>query len=202
MGFEAELDGLARRLSPREGRARAVMLVPISSGAGASTIAQGLARASTRHTGRPVWLFDLDFADNSQAAASRLNGDAFAGELNGLRFWRADPGGAGRLAMRRYADAPIYVSRFERLPGEIRRVVFHPSAEYWRQARSACGLVLVDAPANSAGIISVAPDMDGVILVADASRDGRTGADQLADEIEAAGARVLGVVVNRARPSR
>lgn len=200
MGMEAELDGLARRLTPREGRARAILLVPVSKGAGASAVAQGLAAASHRVTGRPVWLYDLDFSRNRQASQTRLNGEAFAGELGGLRFWRAEPDGAGRLAMRRSASAPIYVSRFERASGAVRRVVFHPSAAYWRQARQACGLVLVDAPAGSAGVPSLAPDMDGVILVADASRDGRAAAEDAAARIEQAGGRVLGVVVNRARP--
>ncbi len=198
MGMEAELDGLARRLSPRDGRARAILLVPVSKGAGASAVAHGLAVASHRATGRPVWLYDLDFSSNRQASQMRLNGDAFAGELGGLRFWRADPDGAGRLAMRRSVSAPIYVSRFERASGSVKRVVFHPSAAYWRQARLACGLVIVDAPAGSAGVLSVAPDMDGVILVADAGRDGRAAAEETAARIEQAGGRVLGVVVNRA----
>jgi len=158
--------------------------------------------ASTRQTGRPVWLYDLDFSSNHQASASRLNGEAFAGELAGLRFWRAEPGGAGRLALRRRADAPIYVSRFERSAGAVRRVVFHPSAEYWRKARRSCGLVLVDAPYGSAGVTSLAADMDGVILVADAARDGRGAADMLADRIEASGGRVLGVVLNSAAQGR
>ena len=201
MGMQAELNGLARRLAPREGRARALMLVPVSKGAGASAVAQGLARASTEQTGRPVWLFDLDFSENKTASQTRLNGDAFAGELGGLRFWRAEPDGAGRLALRRSIDAPIYVSRFERAPGSVKRVTFHPSAAYWRQARTACGLVLVDAPARSAGVASVVGDMDGVILVADEQKDDRAAAEDLADQIEQAGGRVLGVVVNRIRSS-
>ena len=202
MAFEAELDGLARRLVPRGDRARAVMLAPISPGAGASHIAQGLANASSLLTGRPVWLYDLDFSSNRHAAAVKLNGEAFAGELGGLRFWRAEPGGAGRLALRRRADAPIFVSRFERDEGAVRRVVFHPASEYWRKARQGCGLVLVDAPYQSAGISSLASDMDGVILVADAQRDGRGAAEALADRVEAAGGRVLGVVLNSANVSR
>ena len=202
MGMEAELNELARRLSPRDGRARAVLLVPVSKGAGASAVAQGLAAASHGVTGRPVWLYDLDFSKNRQASQTPLNGEAFAGELGGLRFWRAEPDGAGRLAMRRSAAAPIYVSRFERVSGSVKRVVFHPSAAYWRQARQACGLVLVDAPTGSAGVLSLAPDMDGVILVADASRDGRKATEEVASQLEQAGGRVLGVVVNRAPPGR
>ncbi len=202
MAFEAELDGLARRLVPRGDRARVVMLAPISPNAGATPIVQGLAKASTQLTGRPVWVYDLDFSSNRHAAMNTLNGEAFAGELGGLRFWRSEPGGAGRLALRRRADAPIYVSRFERQEGAVKRVVFHPSAEYWRKARQGCGLVLVDAPYRSAGISSLAADMDGVILVADTQCDDRGAAEALADRIEAAGGRVLGVVLNRTNALR
>lgn len=165
-------------------------------------MAQGLARASTQQTGRPVWLYDLDFSGNRHASASALNGEAFAGELGGLRFWRAEPGGAGRLALRRTAAAPIYVSRFERHVGAVRRVVFHPAAEYWRKARQSCGLVVVDAPYGSAGVISLAVDMDAVILVADAVRDSRASADAMADRIEATGGRVLGVVLTNTEPDQ
>jgi hypothetical protein len=167
-----------------------------------AAVAQGLASASSEQTGRPVWLYDLDFSGNRHASASKLSGEAFAGELGGLRFWRAEPGGAGRLALRRKADAPIYVSRFERPSGAVRRVVFHPAAEYWRKARGSCGLVLVDAPYGSAGVTSLAVDMDGVILVADAVRDSRAAADLMADRIEAAGGRVLGAVLTNAGPDR
>ena len=202
MGMQAELDGLARRLAPRKDRAHAVMLVPVSPGDGAVAVAQGLAAASYTATGRPVWLYDLDFSNNRQASQTELNGEAFAGELGGLRFWRADPEGVGRLAMRRSATAPIYVSRFERPPGSVKRVVFHPSAPYWRKARKACGLVLVDAPADSAGVAGVASDMDGVVLVADAAKDSRAAADDAAARIEEAGGHVFGVVVNHSRPAR
>jgi Mrp family chromosome partitioning ATPase len=202
MAFEAELDGLARRLSPRGDRARAVMLVPISPAAGSSKVAQGLAQASHHLTGRPVWLYDLDFAHNRQASSVRLNGEAFAGELSGQRFWRAEPDGMGRLALRRRIDAPIYVSRFERPPGSVRRLVFHPNGEYWQLARELCGLVVVDAPHGSAAVASLAGDMDGVVLVANSVRDGRSAAETLADQIEDAGGRVLGVVLNSATDAR
>lgn len=198
MAFEAELDGLARRLVPRGGRARAVMLVPISPNAGASEVARGLAKASVDATGRPVWLYDLDFSDNRQAEAVQLNGEAFSGELAGLRFWRSEPDRAGRLALRRRTDAPIFVSRFERSAGAVHRVIFHSSPEYWRKVRHGCGLALVDASFNPAAISGLARDMDGVVLVGDARRDGRAAADAVADRIENAGGRVLGVVLNSA----
>ena len=83
---QADLESLARRLAGRADRGRAVMLAPVSQGAGASTISMQLAALAAHHTGRPSWLFDLDFASNPQASAVNLNGKAFAGELSGLRF--------------------------------------------------------------------------------------------------------------------
>ncbi|MEQ8434499.1 MAG: hypothetical protein RIA71_09675 [Oceanicaulis sp.] len=192
------LDGLARRLTPRNARGRAVMLAPVSEGAGASTIAAGLARRAALLSGRPAWLYDLDFQTNTQAGRARLNGQAYAGELSGMKFWREEPDGAGRLAMRRCADAPIFISEFQRQPGSVRRLTFHGARDYWRQARLASGLVILDAPFGSAALTALAPDMDGVILVADAAASRRSAADKLADRIEEAGGRVLGVIVNRA----
>ena len=174
------------------------MIAPVSDGAGASTIAAGLARRAAIISGRPSWLFDLDFSSNTQASRTKLNGQAYAGELSGLKFWREEPDGSGRLAMRRCADAPIFISEFQRQPGAVRRLTFHGARDYWRQARRASGLVLVDAPSGSAALTALAPDMDGVILVADATNSRRSMADKLADRIEEAGGRVLGVVVNRA----
>jgi len=197
MGFEAELDGLARRLAPRDSRGRTVMLAPVTPGAGASTLAGALARAAARHCSRPVWLFDLDFLRNCQSMSMRLNGQGYAGELEGLRFWRAEPDQAGRLAMRRVEDAPVFVSRFEREPGAVRRLTFHSSKEYWRLVRRATPLAFLDAPHDSPAIMALAGDIDGVILVADARTASAEAADEKAARIEEAGGRVLGVIVNR-----
>lgn len=178
------------------------MLAPVSEGAGASTVAAGLARRAALISGRPSWLYDLDFQTNTQARRARLNGQAYAGELSGLKFWREEPDGAGRLAMRRCADAPIFISQFQREPGAVRRLTFHGARDYWRQARLASGLAVLDAPFGSAALTALAADMDGVILVADAAGSRRSDADTLADRIEEAGGRVLGVVINRAPPGR
>lgn len=202
MNGDAHIEDLARRLAGRADRGRAVMVAPVSKGAGASTITARLATLSAQISGRPTWLYDLDFQGNPHASGARLNGQAFAGELSGLRFWRSEPDGAGRLALRKLEDAPVFVSRFERDPGAVRRLTFHPCAEYWRQVRRACGLALIDTPSGSAALTALAPDLDGVILVADAARSQRSDADRLADRIEAAGGRVLGVVINRSRRTR
>ena len=52
--MEVELDVLARRLAPREGMARAVMISGVGAQSGASTIAAGLARAAARQGVDPI----------------------------------------------------------------------------------------------------------------------------------------------------
>jgi Mrp family chromosome partitioning ATPase len=198
----SDLESLARRLAGRADRGRAIMLAPVSQGAGASALSARLASLTARLSGRPSWLFDLDFAANPQASKARLNGQAFAGELSGLRFWRAEPANAGRLALRKLENAPVFVSQFEREPGAVKRLTFHPCTEYWRQVRRACGLAIVDAPHASAGLSAIAGDLDGVILVADAAHSRRADADALADRVEDAGGRVMGVIVNRSGRAR
>jgi len=199
MSIEVELDGLARRLAPQGANARAVMVVPVSANAGASTITAGLARASVKRGVKPVWLYDLDFRNNPQSDAFRLNGKAYSGALSGRRFWRTTPDNAGRVALRRVENQPIYVSRFEREPGQVRSLTFLDTPDYWMQARRSAGLTLVDASYNSAAIPLVAPNMDGVILVANARTDGRERCEAEAARLREQGAQVWGVVVNRAR---
>lgn len=184
----------ARLMTSSEGRA--VMVAPVGSGSGASTIAAALCDAAAR-IDPGVWLFDLDFARNIQASRCALNGAAYSGELDGERFWRAEPQGVSRLALRKREDSPILVSVFQREAGRLRRVTFQRSPDYWRQARRACRLAVIDAPHGSPAINAIAPDMDGVILVADARRDRRSEAERAARNIETAGGAVMGVVINR-----
>ena len=196
MAVEADLTGLARMLDPREeSLARAVLIVPVAPGAGASTIAAGLVRVAAR--AGSVWLYDLDFGGNRHALRFPLNGRAYDGALGGETFWRAEPDGSSRLAMRRCAGAPVAVSRFEREPGSVRRVTFHRASDYWARARRKARLVLADAPGDLVAARALAADMDGVILVADARRHGRDDAARTAARLEQAGGRVLGLVVNR-----
>ena len=199
MSIEQELDGLARRLTPDGVSARAVLVVPVSEDAGASTIAAGLARASVRAGIKPVWLYDLDFRNNPQSDAFALTQSAYSGALSGRRFWRIEPANAGRVALHRVDGAPIYVSRFERAPGQVRGLTFLDAPDYWMQARRSAGLTLVDAPYRSAALGMIAPHMDGVILVANARTDSRERCEAAAEALRAQGAQVWGVVVNRAR---
>ena len=200
MGFSDDLADLARRLRSQGALARAVMIRGVSPGAGASTIALELSEVYARMSARPVWLFDLDFARNTQARRAGLKGDRF--DAGGSDFWRCEPADAGRLVLQRRAHSPVFVSRFEHAPGAVRAVRLRSAPHYWRRVRRACGLVVVDAPASGTGADAIACDMDGVILVADARLNGRADADSAQARLEAAGVRVLGLVVNRSGAHR
>ncbi len=193
----AELAALAARLTPRGPKGRAVMVCPAAPGAGASTVTAALASASAATRGRPAWVIDLDFANNPQARAAALAGPVYDA---GADFWRCEPDGAARLVLQRRAREPVFVTRFEHAQGAVRRVGFRSAPDYWARVRTACALALVDARRAGPEIFPIARDMDGVIIVAAEGRAGEhAAADRTAAVLEAAGARVLGVVVNRAR---
>ncbi|PWE17889.1 hypothetical protein DDZ18_04755 [Marinicauda salina] len=197
MEFAEQLGGLAAGLVAADGPARAVMVVPASPGAGASTVARSLARLVCAEVGRPVWLFDLDFRRNPQSRVGRFRDQRFEAALGDARFWTAEPEGCGRLVFRRMEDLPVFVSRFERRPGAVKRVSMRSAPVYWDRVRKSCALALVDAPFGAAGVKSVAPDMDGVIVVADARDHPDLRAEAHAARLDRCGAPVLGVVINR-----
>jgi hypothetical protein len=198
-----ELTELARSLIRADGAGQAIMLCPVSAESGATTVAAALAEAAGGILAKggagaePVWLFDLDFSANVQAARTRLNGAVYSGDLCRERFWRAEPEGVSRLALRKRTDHDVLVSVFQREPGRVRRVVFQRAPGYWDRVRAACRLAVVDTPHGSPAMNSIAPDMDGVILVADARKDFEAESERAARRIVTAGGRVLGVVVNR-----
>lgn len=197
MDARAQLQELSRRLVARGPRGRAVMVLPVSAGAGASFVSARLAASASRESGRPVWLYDLDFAHNTQSRRTRLNGAAYDADFGTQSFWRTEPAGSARLALRKVEKAPVLVSVFQARP-DIRRLVFGPAPDYWERVRQACGLAIVDVPAGSPAIEAVAADLDGVILVDDPERSHPGAREALADRIEDAGGQVLGVILNRA----
>ncbi|MCH8521258.1 hypothetical protein [Glycocaulis sp.] len=196
--FAAELAALARRLAPSGQTGKAVMMLGITAKAGTSSVAAGLARAAAVETGGPVWLVDLDFHANPQASRARLNGAAYSTDLGTAPFWQAEPHGTGRLVLRKLEAAYVMVTRFQHKPDEMERLIFRRAPAYWQQLRAMSPLAVVDVPHGSPAISAIAPDLDGVILVANARRDKRADAERLAAHIEKLGARVLGVIVNRA----
>ena len=198
MSLFAQLEGLAQKMTPSTTRGRVYMVVPVSSSAGASVVSAQLAKFSAQSSGRPVWLFDLDLQDNIQAKRAPLNGHILSAELGGRKFWDVEPAQSARMAMRRVEGLPVYISQFQYKPGTIRGVQLKRDEAYWNNVRAVSALTLVDVPHDFEAAQTLYPDMDGVILVVDAQQTKRSAANEFADMIEAAGGRVMGVVINRA----
>ena len=70
--------------------------------------------------------------------------------------------------------------------------------DYWQAVREAIDIAVIDAPGQSRAPLVLAPDVDGVILVADARQHDPTSLMARRDAIETAGGVVAGVIVNRA----
>ncbi len=152
------------------GPARIVMLAAASPKAGTSTVAGRLARVAAYSLGRSTLLMTTALPPASP---------------------RARPGQVadGRLQVRALVDqtagAPLN-------PDALRA--------NWDRLRQDYDLVVVDAPpATSALARAVAPTVDGVVLVLEAARTPVTAAAAARDSLQTAGARLLGMVMNKVK---
>lgn len=201
MNLTADLTELVDRLEPIArpgGRGRALMVMGSRPGAGASTVARELARLCALRSHRGVWLFDLDFAGNHQAEATRAHGQGFDATFGRAPFWvlRGDTSRA-RVAARQSVVQDLFVTEMQAQPGSVTGVGLRPSPEYWDAARQAIDIAIIDAPGNSRAPISLVADMDGVILVADARDPNFDGLAARRAAIEERGGVVAGLILNR-----
>lgn len=205
-----EMRALVDQLEPIArpgGKGRVLMFLGASKGAGTSTVAREFARAAAMRSRRGVWLFDLDFARNSQwqHLGQQLAGrdpQTFDASFGRSPFWRAAPDASrARLVAHPVADH-LYVTEFQRQRGAIERLEFGQSPEYWKAVRGSIDLAVIDAPASSRAILPVTADVDGVILVADDLRWSEEAIAARRQAIERRGGVVAGIVANRARPAR
>ena len=151
---------------------------------------------------------DLDLLRNSQCqafidAGVRV-GESADGRLTGASFVRAvsasgaeAPSEARRLRIARVGDLRLYVTHFDAhgLSDAVRLQISN-APEYWRAARTGAEFTVVDAPAllRSRAGLGVAPHMDGVVLVVSGAAGSAAATLTLKGELEARGARVLGLV--------
>lgn len=219
-----ELQGLVDMYHARADRTRgaAIAFCGVRSGDGVSTCARAFARLTTPQSQKGVWLFDLDFYANGQYGtfaspqAVRLYGGlgkALDPGLHQTPFWRVSPAlvrASGRevqsnwyMGLHRIGQHRLFVSRFrtEALRDGQQVHVTHAPA-YWQRLRDAIDLAIVDVPARDRArtILGVAPDLDGIVLVA-----GHDVPDNevvcLMREIEAVGGKCLGIIYNQRQAS-
>lgn len=214
--LSAEMAELWTALGPVPAdRGRVVQFVSAAAGEGTSTIAREFALYAAQRAKRPVWLIDLDVFGGSQqravaadikrfgalgkAAAASPDGSAFFSvgpELNGARpashYFSARPAVGGKLWVTRFhaetlrAGQPVILSRQPR---------------YWAALRTHAEYVVIDAPAaeRSTAALTLGPVTDVNVLVLAAEAGDARGPAALRSALEETGARVAGLVFNRAQ---
>ncbi len=198
MNLTSELDQLVHQMEPIArpgGRGRVLMVMGVSRGAGASTVARELARLAARRSRRGVWLFDLDFTGNAQAQAARVQGPAFEASLGSELPWRL---GQGRVVLRQSRARNLYVSEYHAPAGAALQAQLRSAPDYWAAVRESIDLAIIDAPGQSRAPVDLAGDVDGVILVADERHPNPDGIAARCQAIESRGGLVSGLILNRA----
>ncbi|MET0546554.1 MAG: hypothetical protein ABWZ40_09605 [Caulobacterales bacterium] len=214
--FARELAGLTKRLMQRDfddEPGRIVLLVGAAPKVGCSTMARALALLAARQAKRGVWLLDLDFWTNGQAASFAAASDSVGalspprdGVLNGQAFWRlASQTGETAPRLLTYSqvgERPLFVSRFasERLASSD-DIQIQPTSSYWVQARAMADLIIVDSPCFTASRAGLALSSQADLSLVVVSPDLPLASDALVtrDEIQARGGRVAGLLFNRAQ---
>jgi len=207
------------RLTPAKG-GRAIMFISANPGDGTSSVAASYSLLTAERSYKTTWLVDLALHENPQIAAFQEGfakgvgkpGRAYDGSLGKMPFFNITAPDqevpkpslrSGKLlAVHQIEGTRLLVTRFrhERLAyGQNIRLT--PRPDWWRSLRKAADWIIVDAPAVStshAGL-TVAGQMDGVVLVVHAGEAGAKTVTRLKDEVISAGGHVLGVVMNHMR---
>ncbi len=215
LDLRQDLTGLwqaAARVTPRSG-GRVLMFISAREGEGTSSVAASFALMAAARAARMSWLIDLDLRENPLYAAFSKGiisgvgrpGHPLDASLGTQQIY-AVHGFEKMAAMNKLLTAHqidglrLLVTRFrnERLqPGQ--RLRLQPAPAWWDALRRSADWGVVDAPAlsRSAAGLTFAPLADGVVLVVRADGTGAEEVAQLRMAVEAAGGRVIGVVMNR-----
>lgn len=210
----AEMASLWTALGPAPShRGRLIVFTSGAKEEGVSTISREFARLAAARAKKPVWLVDADLENQQQVTALTAQphrfgraGDTVAGSPDGSSFFAVFPPVVGKdgkalrparlLSAKPFLGRRLFATRMhaEALSSAQRAVVLG-QADYWDALTRHSETVIVDAPKGDAAL-TLAPFADAVVLIV------REGADVTAhlnfkDQLEAAGARVKGVVLNR-----
>ncbi|MEL7285082.1 MAG: hypothetical protein AAGJ68_11235 [Pseudomonadota bacterium] len=204
------------RLSPAmSAEGRVVMFTAARVGEGVSSMAASFGCMGARRSDKPVWLVDLDLRRNplykrfEQGFARDVGhpGRAYDASLRQTPFFKIMPTSEGHqqsklLTVHDVDGLPLLVTRFrgERLKSG-QRVRTHHAPEWWQALRGMCSWAVVDAPAleRSSAALTIAPAVDGIVLVVTADQTSAQEIEAARQELEAKGGRVLGVVMNQVR---
>lgn len=208
-----DLDSLCQRLlaaRPEDGRGRVLLFTAPASGLGASLVAREFARTAAARLPRGVWLYDLDFAANTQYRAfagpdSLRRGGAPGKALNATLgqppFWRiSDQDAARAVTLHRVGSSRLFVSRFNpEAAAAASALTVRAAHEYWQAVRRTVDLAIIDAPApaRSRAGFPLYGEVDGVVFVTDGGKESARAAAKLAAEVDKRGGLPAGVIVNK-----
>ena len=207
---------VANRMQGRFAGARSLMFVSARSGEGVTSFAASLAVLASHRADKPVWLVDLDVRRNA----------AYAGFQDRTFEGLGPPGRPVNASMRQTPvfsvtpslvsnedqkllcghalnDGRLYVTRFrgEYLhSGQSVNIVSAP--DWWQALKGVSDWIIVDTPAleRSSAALTVAGQMDAVIIVVEADQTSAQDVSEVRREIEAYGGHVIGLVMNKIQP--
>lgn len=203
------------RLSAPDVGGRVIMFTSARNGEGVTSMAASFACMAARRSDNPAWIVDLDLRLNPvfegfQSGFARdvgTPGRAYDATLRQTPIYKISPSvEAGRfgklLTAHEVEGLPLMVTRFrgDRLqPGQ--KVRTQSAEEWWRALRKISSWAVIDAPAleRSSAALTMAPVVDGVILVVSADQTTGQEIEAAREALEARHTRVLGVVMNRVR---
>lgn len=214
----SEMAGLWAALGPAPAhRGRVIQFACASTGEGASTVAREFARLAAVRARKPVWLIDADLAQQGQQEAIEAEPERFgrfgapaAASPDDAVFYAVTPPVMGRdgravpqarlMTARACLGGRLWVTRFrtESLRSGQRAEPL-PEPHYWDAMRRHSDTIIIDAPAADRNDVSItlSPFADATVLVVAAGTTSASEPVILRDEIESAGGRIAGVVVNR-----
>jgi len=214
----SEMAGLWAALGPAAAhRGRVIQIAAAGSGEGVSTVAREYARVAAVRARKPVWLIDGDLAQQGQLEAIASEPERFGrigraaqASPDGSCFFAISPRLTNRegqpvspvnlLTARPCLGGRLWVTRFatEHLRSGQRAAVL-PQPGYWDALRKHADTVVIDTPAGERSdmAITLAPFVDATVIVVAAESTSANEPLALRDEIEAAGGRIAGMVMNR-----
>lgn len=172
---------------------RAIALTSFSAAEGKSTISFQLA-ASLAQTGKRVLLMDTDLRKSVLASRLRVRS-----KVEGLTHYLAGTANAGDLLYQTDVNGLYIMFAGARVPNAAEALGSKRFKKLIPALKDTFDYIIVDA-APIGQVIDcavVAPELDGVLMVVDATNNSYKLERRVKNQLEKSGAKILGVVLNR-----
>jgi protein-tyrosine kinase len=172
-----------------------IQFIGSQEGEGTSTIAGEFARAAAFKIGKSVLLLDADRVRPSHQHFFPVRLDT--GWLEAVKSGRGSGGSLYHVQNSGFFDGPSLNSEFYGTD-----VFLSASIDsFWNLLRHRFDLIVIDSPplTQSQDGLSIAPKVDGVVIVIEAERTRWTVAESVKKRIGKMGGNILGIVFNKRR---